>query len=236
MSIRKIIREAIQKDGIIYPKTEDIVMNKNFLDNKAWHMDLSDRKDSEEAQKWLFERGFKWPDDGPYTINRDKVNFQSLWSDNIRNKTFTGSEASSFRIWDLASSFHVTKDDNRDLYAFDFSDIKNFETPDSYAVFDSIYENHIFTEDLNYGGIEFTMKNNVKYKIKEPCYTEKGGNMDGWIVSWINNTPDPHSFVHRSRTMRSCMKTSAITRNFETGEWIPVNLPPADDLFNLTTV
>jgi len=123
-----------------------LLSDPDYLVGKAWHMDVNDSHEAIEAQKWLFIRGFKWPDDSG--LDPDRKNLQSIWRDNIDNKTFTGCPDAD--RWGVGESLDVVTDEGIDeLYTFTFKDITD-NTLDSHTLFDTLDESeniHPFVDE-----------------------------------------------------------------------------------------
>lgn len=126
---------------IVKPDIDALIVDHNYLVGKAWHMDVNDTTQGIEAQKWLFSIGFQWAS-LQTKIEKDRISLQSIWPDDIRDKTFTGGVdyGRGYGHWDAKSSLKILEEYGiNELYVFTYNDIKE-GGPDSHAMFDELYE------------------------------------------------------------------------------------------------
>lgn len=132
---------------IVKPNIIELITNPDYLNGKAWHMDVDNDEQGMEAQKWLFRAGFTWPN-GEKDLEPNRANLQSIWLDNVEEKTFTGgvSNEPSHR-WDVNASLRVCEGEGfEELYVFEFNDIIE-NTPDTHDMFNQLYESTLLTEE-----------------------------------------------------------------------------------------
>lgn len=177
---------------IVNANMDELVANPKYLHGKAWHMVLNNNEEGERAQEWLFSKGFKWANGGNH-IEKDRISLQSIWEDNIVNRTFTGSNFERKNFWGVEQSFTVV---NRyryydKLYVFNFSDIERYlkNVLDTEKMFNDLYENqNLFSHPGNFVGYT------LRFYGKTPDSKEKA-EMSGYWVDYevINEYYDEYT-------------------------------------------
>jgi hypothetical protein len=83
------------------------------LFDKSWHIELDGtQRESDEVQLWLFYVGFKWCTGDRLVDSNIKQNIQSIWNDQIWNRTFSASPMDG--SWTIEKSIAVRREYNRD--------------------------------------------------------------------------------------------------------------------------
>lgn len=207
-------RRSSTECKIVRPRVEDLLLDKDFLFGKAWHMDLGHQSQSVEAQEWLFKLGFEWPNtEERHVIFSDRANFQSVWPDNRRNRTFTGS--SDGREWTIKDSQRVASEyGSKEIYHFNFSDIIN-SLPNTDDVFTKLYETEI-EDPKRLLGLEFVLSRELEtgnYTVYTITSMSEMKGVEMFEISWVK----PRTGI----TTGTRYPVKSVIRLLERGDWVP---------------